>query len=135
VKAHGGQINDIQFNTALKQMATSGSDKKLKIFNIKDPADLTEPPVTLADNAGFVLVMQFSPDGQMIVSGESGGENNVIGRPTHVDYLVTDICNMVSRNMTQDEWNNYVAKDIPIEKTCQGKNFNIKVEPIKSIVK
>jgi len=135
VKAHGGQINDIQFNTALKQMATSGNDKKIKIFNIKDPADLTEPPVTLADNAGFVLVMQFSPDGQMIVSGESGEGNSVIGRPTHVDYLVCDICNKITRNMTQDEWNNYVAKDIPLEKTCEAKNFNIKAEPIKSIIK
>ena len=61
----------------LKQMATSGNDKKLKIFNIKDPANLTEPPVTLSDNEGFVLVMQFSPDGQMIISGESGGGNNL----------------------------------------------------------
>jgi WD40 repeat protein len=135
VKAHAGQVNDIQFNVAMKQMATSGNDKKLKIFNINDPSDLTEPPVTLADNAGFVLVMQFSPDGQMIVSGESGGGNNVIGRSAHVDYLVSDICNQITRNMTQEEWNNYVAVDIPLEKTCQNKSFNIKVEPIKSLNK
>ena len=132
VKAHNGQINDIQFNAVLKQMATSGDDKKLKIFNIKDPSDLTEPPVTLADNEGFVLVMQFSPDGQMIISGESAGDNNLIGRPSHSDYLVRDICNLISRNMTQEEWNVYVGKDIPLEKTCQVKNYNIKVEPIKS---
>jgi WD40 repeat protein len=135
VKAHSGQINDIQFNTTLKQMATAGNDKKLKIFNIKDPADLTEPPVTLTDNEGFVLVMQFSPDGQMIVSGESEVSNNLISRPSHADYLVHDICNMVSRNMTQDEWNIYVGKDIPLEKTCPDKNYNIKVEPITSIRK
>ena len=97
VKAHMGQVNDIQFNTNSKQMATAGNDKKIKIFNIKDPADLTEPPVTLTDNEGFVLVMQFSPDGQMIISGESGGINNLRGRPSHVDYLVSDICNIVSR--------------------------------------
>jgi WD40 repeat protein len=133
VKAHNGQINDIQFNTTLKQMATAGNDKKLKIFNIKDPTDLTEPPVTLTDNEGFVLVMQFSPDGQMIISGESGGENNLISRQSHVDYLVHDICNMVSRNMTQEEWNLYVGKDIPLEKTCQSNNFNIKIEPMKSV--
>src|ERR1035437_1554749 len=135
VKAHSGQVNDIQFNTTLKQMATSGNDKKLKIFNIKDPTDLTEPPVTLTDNEGFVLVMQFSPDGQMIISGESGGENNLTSRPSHVDYLVQDICNMVSRNMTQEEWNVYVGKDIPLEKTCLNNKINIKIEPIKSISK
>jgi WD40 repeat protein len=133
VKAHGGQINDIQFNTALKQMATSGNDKKLKIYNISDPADLTQPPVTLADNEGFVLVMKFTPDGQMIISGESGGGNNVISRPSHTDYMVADLCNLVPRNMTQEEWNIYVARDIPLEKTCQRNDLNIKVEPIKSL--
>ena len=131
VKAHLGKINDIQFNTVLQQMATSGNDKEIKIFNIKNPSDLTEPPVSLTDNDGFVLVMRFSPDGQMIISGESVGDNNLIGRPSHADYLVGDICKLVSRNMTQEEWNAYVGKDIPLEKTCVIKNFNIKVEPIK----
>ena len=56
----------------LNQMATAGNDKKMKIFDIKDPADLSEAPITLADNEGFVLVIQFSPDGQLIISGEIG---------------------------------------------------------------
>jgi WD40 repeat protein len=127
VKAHNALINDIQFNAILKQMATSGNDRKMKIFNIKDPSDLTEPPVTI-DNEGFVIVMQFSPDGQMIVSGESGDARNLMSRPAHVDGLVRDICNLVSRNMTQEEWNTYVGKDIPLEKTCPDKGVNIKVE-------
>jgi WD40 repeat protein len=131
VKAHSAQVNDIQFNTTLKQMATAGNDKTLKIFNIKDPADLTEPPVTFTDDEGFVLVMKFSPDGKLIVSGAYEGSQNLISRASHVDNLVRDICNIVSRNMTQNEWNIYVGKDIPIEKTCQDKSYNIKVDAIK----
>ncbi|MCX6256050.1 MAG: hypothetical protein NTV31_16485 [Bacteroidia bacterium] len=131
IKAHSAQVNDIQFNTTLKQMATAGNDKTIKIFNIKDPADLTEPPITFSDNDGFVLVMHFNPDGQMIVSGSYTGSPNLVSRPTHVDYLVRDICNLVTRNMTQEEWNTYVAKDIPLEKTCQDKSYNIKVDAIK----
>ena len=131
VKAHDSQVNNIQFNTALKQMATSGNDKKLKIFNINNPSDLSEQPVTLSDNDGFVLVMQFSPDGQIIVSGESGGTNSLVGRPSHVDYLVRDVCNIITRDMTQEEWNAYVARDIPLEKTCLEKSLNIKVDQIK----
>ena len=134
VKAHDGQVNDIQFNSILNQMATAGNDKKIKIFNIKDPADLTEPPVSLADNDGFVLVMRFSPDGQMLVSGESGAGNNLLGRPSHSDYLAQNMCDLVSRNMTREEWNIYVGKDIPLEKTCK-RNFNIKIEPVKSLSK
>jgi WD40 repeat protein len=131
VKAHTAPVSDIQFNTTLKQMATASTDKSMKIFNIKDPADLTEPPITFTDNEGFVLVMQFSPDGQLIISGAYEGAQNLVSRPSHVDYLVRDICNIVSRNMTQEEWNTYVAKDIPLEKTCQDKSYNIKVDVIK----
>jgi WD40 repeat protein len=131
IKAHNAQVNDIQFNTALKQMATAGNDKTIKIFNIKDPADLTEPPITFSDNDGFVLVMHFSPDGQMIVSGSYTGSPNLVSRPTHVDYLVRDICNLVTRNMNQEEWNTYVGKDIPLEKTCQDKSYDIKIDAIK----
>lgn len=127
VNAHNSMINNIQFNANLKQMATSGMDKKIKIFNIRKPDDLTEPPVII-DNKGFVLVMQFSPDGQMIVSGESGDAGNLMSRPANADGLVRDICNLVSRNMTREEWNTYVGKDIPIEKTCPEKSVNIKVE-------
>jgi len=53
-----------------------------------------------------------------------------VGRPSHVDYLVRDICKGVTRNMTQEEWNLYVGKDIPLEKTCpdisRSKNNSIK---------
>jgi WD40 repeat protein len=131
VKAHDAQVNDIQFNTTLKQMATAGNDKSLKIYNITDPADLTEPPITFTDNEGFVLVIQFSPDGQLIISGTFENSKNLVSRPSHVDYLVKDICSIVTRNMTQEEWNVYVARDIPLEKTCPDKSYNIKVDAIK----
>jgi WD40 repeat protein len=135
IKAHDSQINDIRFNARLDQMATAGNDRKIKLFNIKNPTDLSDPPVIMADNDEFVLVMQFSPDGQMIISGETGGPNNLLARATNADFLAKDICGQVSRNMTQEEWNAYVAKDIPLEKTCQVKSLNIKVEPISSLRK
>jgi hypothetical protein len=33
--------------------------------------------------------------------------------------------------MTQEEWNTYVGRDIPLEKTCSDKSYNIKVNAIK----
>jgi WD40 repeat protein len=127
IRAHDTQINDIRFNSVLTQMATAGNDKTIKIFNLDD---LNEPPVMFADNNDIVLVMQFSPDGQMIVSGSTGGTDNLVGRATNSDYLASNICNLVSRNMSQSEWNTYVAKDVPLEKTCQVRNLNIKFEQV-----
>jgi WD40 repeat protein len=131
VRAHTAQVNDIQFNPSLKQMATASNDKTLKIFNISDNTDLTEPPVILSDNEGFVLVMEFSPDGQLLVSGTYEGTQNLVSRPAHVDNMVNDICTLVARNMTLDEWNAYVARDIPFEPTCAEKGYNIKVNVIR----
>ncbi len=129
VKAHNAQVNDIRFNPVLGQMATASNDKTLKIFN--NIADLTEPPITFTDNEGWVLVISFSNDGRMLLSGSYEGTQNLVGRPSHADYMVADICTLVSRNMTQDEWNTYVARDIPLEKTCSEKDYNIKVNVIK----
>jgi hypothetical protein len=112
-------------------MATAGGDKAIKIFNVKDPYDLTEPPVTLTDNDGIILVIEFSPDSKALISGASEGGVNLVVRPAHVDYLAPEMCTYVSRNMSQDEWNTYVGKDIAYEKTCQGKSFNIKIDQIK----
>jgi WD40 repeat protein len=131
VKAHTAQINDIQFNPLLKQMATASNDMTLKIFNIETITDLTEPPISLSDNEGFVMVMQFSPDGQIIVSGAWEGQKSLVSRPTHSDNMVKDICTLVSRNMTRDEWNIYVGKDIALEETCSPKNYNIKANAVK----
>jgi WD40 repeat protein len=129
VKAHTAQVNDIRFNPVLGQMATASNDKTLKIFN--NINDLTEPPITFTDNDGWVLVINFSSDGRMIVSGVYEGPQYLVGRPTHADYMVADICTLVTRNMTQDEWNTYVARDIPLEKTCSDKDYNIKVNVIR----
>jgi WD40 repeat protein len=132
VKAHTAQVNDIQFNKLLMQMATASNDHTVKIFNIKDITDLTEPPITFADDhQQFVMVIQFSPDGQLIVSGSYDDKENLVSRPAHVSNLVNDICTSVTRNMTQDEWNTYVGRDIPLEKTCAEKSLNIKMNPIK----
>ena len=130
VKAHNSQINDIRFNR-MNQMATASNDKSLKIFNVANIIDLTEPPVTLTDFDEFVVVIQFSPDGDIIISGAYGGRSNLESRPTHVDGLIGEICGMVSRNMTQNEWNVYVGKDIPFERTCPDKTPGIIMTPIR----
>ena len=129
IKAHDSPVNDIRFNGQMNQMATAGNDQKVKIFDLNDTSAGLPEPITIADNEGFAMVIQFSPDGQLIISGESGGGSNLISRPVTSDYLASDMCNLISRNMTQEEWSAYVGKDIPLEKTCQISG-NIKVEPV-----
>ena len=132
IKAHSAKVNDIQFNNKNFQMATASGDKTLKIW---DTRDLTIPPINFSDNGNFVMVIGFSPDGQLIISGTYENTNNLVGRPTLADILAQDVCSMLSRNLSSDEWATYVAKDIEYEKTCPdkdlNKDLNIKVNVIR----
>jgi len=131
IKAHTADVNDIQFNTSLPQMATASNDRLLKLW---DTGDLTTPPITFDDNGldGKVMVIEFSPDGQLIISGTWDDTDNLVGRPTGVSMLTQDICNNLTRNLDPEtEWKTYVGKDILYEKTCPEKEFNIKVNVIK----
>jgi WD40 repeat protein len=132
IKAHTAAVNDIRFNKTknISQMATASNDGTLKIW---DTSDLTTPPINFSDMVDFILVIGFSPDGQLIVSGTYGEKElvNLVGRPTHVDFLAQDICSSLTRNLSQDEWSTYVGKDVPYERTCTDKEYNIKVNVIK----
>lgn len=131
VKAHDAQVNDIRFNPVLKQMATGGNDSKMKIFNITNPSDLTELPITFNDYDGFVTILQFSDDGQLIISGAYEGVENLKSCPSNIGYFTGNMCNLLTRNMTHEEWRIYVASDIPYEKTCPDKDYDLKVSAIK----
>jgi WD40 repeat protein len=131
VKAHTAQVNDIRFNNIPGQMATAGNDRSVRIYDVRNMSDLSEPPVIIPDNDGFVVAIQFSPDGKSIVSGTNEGENNLVSRLTHSDYLVKDICSLMTRNMTQDEWNTFVGRDIPYELTCADSDFKIRIKQVK----
>jgi WD40 repeat protein len=128
LKAHTAKVYDIQFNNKYYQMATASGDYTLKIW---DTRDLTIPPINFNDNEGYVLVLGFSPDGQLIISGNYEGANNLVGRPTYVDLMAQDVCTLLSRNFTPEEWSTYVGKDIQYEQTCSNKDYNIKVNAIR----
>jgi WD40 repeat protein len=130
IKAHTAEVNDIRFNNKYSQMATASNDGSLKIWNT---GDLTTPPITFLDNDGFVLAIEFSPDGELIISGTYGdkGPNNLVGRPTYADQMAKDICTMLTRNLSTEEWSTYVGKDLPYEQTCVNKEYNIKVNVIR----
>jgi hypothetical protein len=80
---------------------------------------------------GNVMVIEFSPDGNLIISGTYENTDNLVGRPTSMSILASDICSTLTRNMTTEEWSVYAGKDVTYEKTCSEKEFNIKVNVIR----
>ncbi len=126
--AHNGDVSDIRFNSKHLQMATAGDDGTLKLW---DTSDLTELPVSFNDNGGVVIAFDFSPDGEVILSGSFEGKPQVTGRPAFADAFAADGCKYLTRNFTSEEWLAYVGRDIDYEKTCQGVDTKIRIREIR----
>jgi len=129
IKGHNARVSAISFNAVYNQIATSSWDKTIKIWN-RD--DFTEPPISFSDNEEYVMTIQFSLNGDALVSttqaGASDRYGSLISRPAHADILARNICFLVTRNLTEDEWAVYVGRDIAWEKTCDEKDFNIGIQ-------
>ncbi|MBE0676644.1 MAG: High-affnity carbon uptake protein Hat/HatR [Bacteroidales bacterium] len=123
VKGHSARVSAISFNPAFNQIATASFDQTIRIWN---RSDFTEPPISFSDNDGHVLTIQFSSKGDALVS--TSREGSMVSRASHADILAENICFLVTRNMTSDEWAVYVGRDIEWEKTCDEKDINIRIE-------
>ncbi len=58
----------------------------------------------------------FSPDGEKIIAGCK--DNLIRVWPTNTKKMAEQICPKITRNMSSEEWNRFVAKDIPYEESC-----------------
>lgn len=129
IKAHEAVVGEIRFNPALKQVATACSDGELKIFDFGNPADLSIVPLAFREES-FISVLEFSSDGQLLIAGSSDGK--LTTRPVHADYLARDISGLLTRNLSGEEWNMYVSKDVPYEETIPKEDFRIRIMEIRN---
>lgn len=130
VQAHSVMITDIQFNNELNQMASADLDGMVKIWNYND---LTQPSINLDDNNGSVYTLAFSPNGLTLISGTEGnsGNSNIIARSTHADFMAENMCSLITRNFTFEEWWRYVGRDIEYQETCNPRDLKIRIQQIK----
>ncbi len=116
LRGHKARITSIAFNPDGKSLVSGSYDGQVVLWNLSDPSQ----PVTMNDNTGFVFTVGFSPDGKYFLSG-SAKEPRLVARPGDVSGLASQICMLVKRDMTQEEWNTYVGNDIPYRNTCSDR--------------
>ncbi len=111
---HSARVTDLGFSPGSKTLASSSYDGKVLFWEL---SNLTNPPIVMDDNSGFVFSLAFSPDGKNLLSS-SAEEPRLIIRPAMASMMAMQVCGLVSRNFTTDEWKTYVGTDIPYEKSC-----------------
>lgn len=111
--SHSARVSDINFSHNDQLIASSSFDKSI---NIWETADFNKQPVILKDIDSWVWTIAFSKDNKYIYAGYNNGL--IKAWYTKSGYIAETMCDLLVRNMSQDEWEAYVAKDIPYRKTC-----------------
>ena len=113
LEGHKSRIYDIGFNPDDNIMATSSLDGTVRLWDCKN---LNNQPIELTDHESWVLSIAFSPDGRHLVTSSNQKERLLVW-PVKPELMASNIKSNLSRNLTREEWETYVAKDIPYEKT------------------
>ena len=112
---HTARISDIKFSADDNFLASASFDASVLLYQT---TDLSIQPIRIKDHDSWVLSIAFNQAGDKIISGSLNG-NRLVSSPTKTKLLSDEICKKLNRNMTIDEWNNFVGADITYENTCQ----------------
>jgi WD40 repeat protein len=116
IKGHSSRVLDICYSPDNTQLATSSMDGTIKIWNVRD---LSEAPIVITAHESWVFAIAFSPDGRSIVSSSENGD--VYFWSSRAKYLADEMCKVITRNFTDQEWDIYVGMDVNYQKTCANK--------------
>jgi hypothetical protein len=123
VSAHSARIMDVKFSPDDSQIVTVSVDKIVKIWDADNPS--ANRPILINTHDAFVMSAAFSPDGRYLVTAGDLAANqnipNVFYWTAHASFMADQMCEKVSRNFTQREWETYVGYDVQIQKTCPNK--------------
>jgi WD40 repeat protein/energy-coupling factor transporter ATP-binding protein EcfA2 len=116
---HIARINDMQFSPNGKYLGTASSDGTIRLW-LSD--DFNAQPIVLGDNDAWAMKVTFDAESKTIYGGYVDGL--VQQWPVLIDRYANEMCNHITRNLTQAEWEAYIASDIDYEKTCKNIDEN-----------
>ena len=109
---HGAEVNSMVFSPDSRFLATASADRTARLVEISSRKE-----VARIEHAAAVLNIDFSPDGRLLATAsEDNTARMVWADPQHIFDL---LCSKAGRNLTREEWNNYIGVGEP-KPSCPG---------------
>jgi WD40 repeat protein len=110
---HAGPVTSLAINPAGDILASGGTDRKLVLTDLQTAQGLG-PPLLGADSD--LSALGFSPDSGHLYSGSAAGR--LLRWDTDPESWKARVCQRAGRNLTSNEWLQFMPADQPYEKTC-----------------
>ncbi len=113
ISGHQSAVTDVEFSPDGNNLLTSSRDGTARIWDIKNTRKL---PIVLDDHQDWVMTAAYNRDGSQIITGSK--DNFIRIWQVNPSNLAERICELVDRNLTPEEWLEYVGENIPYQQTC-----------------
>ena len=96
-------------------LAAGSYDSKVRLWDLQQPK---ANPIVLEGCTKPIITLAFSPDGEWLAAGSQ--DNTIRIWIAKTKKLADMVCQKVWRNLTFQEWNEFVGEKIPYECTCDN---------------
>jgi WD40 repeat protein len=113
LKGHTNRVLSMSFSPDGQLLASGSSDNTIMVWNVESGTPLGPP---LTGHTNVVSSVHFSPDGQKLASG--GSDSNIMLWDVNVELGPRRACEIANRNLTREEWNQFIGAEQPYRLTC-----------------
>jgi WD40 repeat protein len=114
LEGHKDCVYGVAFSADGKLLASASADNTVIVWNV----DSRKPLATMEGHKDQVSAVAFSPDGKRLASASL--DKTIFLWDLDLDHLQVEACRIANRNLSCEEWRNYVGADTPYQKTCEG---------------